>query len=86
MAKLYEVPAVDEFFRNNASLAPWEVRLLQDEHNVNLNAAGEGDEFLDGESDELDGLTIMDDVEFFETYCDDDERLRLEDFAANTLY
>jgi hypothetical protein len=71
MAKLHEVPRVDEFMRNNALLPSWEVRLLQDQHNVNLSAAGEGDEFLDNDPDEFEGMTMMDEVEFYETYCDD---------------
>jgi len=48
----------------------YDTRYLQDEHNVNLNAAGEGDDYLDDDDSDLQGLHIVDEAEFFERFCE----------------
>ena len=59
---------VDKALRNMNLVHRNEVTELQDEHNVNLNASGEGDEFLDGSDDPYVGLSIIDGAEFFQRY------------------
>jgi hypothetical protein len=44
-----------------------EYRELVIQHNVNLYCSDEDESWFDEETD--DGLTIMSDTEFFETYC-----------------
>jgi hypothetical protein len=59
------LPAVDLVLNGFRALPLGAVRELQDEHNVNLNAAGEGDDLLDGDDDALEGLTIVSAEELF---------------------
>lgn len=65
MPQLNETQAVDTVMSNLARLPREEITLLQDQHNADLH---DSDDFDIADDDELEGLTIMDEREFFETY------------------
>lgn len=59
---------VDRFMSKNHSVAPAVRLALQNAHNVNLNAAGEGDEFFDADDSLPDHMSVIDSEEFFDRY------------------
>lgn len=67
MPALHKTQAVDHAMMNLARLPHEEVNLLIEQHNVNLHSDDDGFDAIDF-CDELEGLTIMDEREFFETY------------------
>jgi len=70
MSKHQGIPLADTVVNRQRLMSTLELRELQDQHNVNLSAAGEGNEYFDREDDEYAGLTIMGEEEFFQVYCD----------------
>ena len=64
-------PTVDHYMRNENVLNKYEVRRLQDEHNVNVHASADDcEDFFDNDDSDLEGLHIVDEQEFFERFCE----------------
>jgi hypothetical protein len=61
--------ATDTALRTLKHMPTAEVRELQDAHQMNLHADFDDDSLFDAD-DELEGLTIIDEAEFFERYFD----------------
>lgn len=68
----YGVADTFEFMSNNGSMPAAYVRQLQDEHNVNLHADNDGDEYLDASDDDdsHDELEVIDEDEFIERFTE----------------